>query len=100
MKFYFLLFNVIVILLVFNGCSFLEPSVIIVKNESDHPITIKSEEGHIKESVLEKNKGDFFMVSPGNIKLSISIDEIRYKKEYDLTVAYMEKKKIIFDLNE
>ena len=97
MKFYFIFLT---IMFIFSGCSFLEPSVLIVKNESDHPIVIKSDDGNIKETILGKNKGDFFMVSPGNIKLSITIDEIQYKKEYDLAITYMEKKKIVFDLNE
>ena len=85
---------------IFTGCSFLEPSLLIVKNLSDYRIEITADNGNLKNFTLEKGKGEFVMVPPGNLNLSVFVEEIRFNKVYSLKLEYLEKKRFDFDIGK
>jgi hypothetical protein len=95
--------KIVIIMLIslsLTGCSFFEPSSLIIKNASNYQIDISTNIGSIKELSLEKGKGEFIMSPPGNLKLSISINEINFEKTYEVKLEYLEKKKFEFNLAE
>jgi hypothetical protein len=83
---------------IFAGCTFFEPSTLVIRNESKYPINITPDKGNRKNLLIEDNAGDFLLTTPGDIKLSITIDEIRFKKEYNINLNFQEKKKFSFKI--
>jgi hypothetical protein len=83
-----------------SGCSFFEPSVLIIENDSEYTIDISENNKRIKNLSLEKDDGDFVMAAPGDLDITVSIDELKFRKEYRITLGYQEKKKFNFNVKE
>jgi hypothetical protein len=82
------------------SCSLIEPSTLVIQNNSAYSIKIKSEKGNIKEFDLNKGKGDFILLEPGDVKFKIMIDSIGFEKEYCLNLKYLEKRQFKFKIGE
>ena len=89
---------VVLIIILFN-CSLTEPCTLIIENESDYTIDILISNGKKSKITLKKNKGDYVLVSPGQIKIKVNIESIKYSKEYSIKINYLEKKKFTFNIN-
>ena len=87
----------IFIIILFN-CSLSEPCTLIIENKSNYTIDILIDDGTESKITLNKNKGDYVLVSPGQIKIRVKIDSIKYSKEYSIQINYLEKKKFIFNI--
>lgn len=87
------------IFFLFN-CSLSEPCTLIIENKSDYTIDILISNGNKSKITLNKNKGDFILVSPGQIDLKVIIESMKYSKKYSIKINYLEKKKFIFNLDK
>lgn len=85
------------VLLTLN-CTLIEPTCLIIQNNSDYSIEISLNKGNKKELIIEDGKGDFVLVYPGLLDLDIRIKEIGFNKIYQIDIGYIEKKKFIFEL--
>ncbi len=92
-------FAIIIYIILIFSCSIIEPSKLLVKNESDYTIIVNVSESNKKNVKIQKNNGCVFYVNPGDIKVSIEIEEFCYKKEYNLSICYLENKQLKFDIN-
>jgi hypothetical protein len=54
--------------------------------------------GNRKDILIEDKAGDFVLTPPGEINLTISIDELKFKKDYVVRINYLEKKKFNFKI--
>ena len=92
-----LLFLNVFIFLIYN-CLLIEPVTLIIQNNSDYDIKLNFDKGIEKDIEIKKNKGDFFLFYPDNIKITIIIDEIGFKKEYNINLEYMKDYKFEFNI--
>ncbi len=90
----------IILIILFFNCTLTEPCTLIIENESDYTITVSVSNGDKSEIILNKGKGDFVLVSPGQIELTVNIESIKFIKKYTITMNYQEKKKFIFDIHK
>lgn len=86
-------FFVLVFLLI--SCSLFDPINFIVKNNSSYDITVSFDKGNKNNIKIKKSKGDFFLFYPGNIRLNVKIEEIKFEKEYNINLEY--KKDYLFE---
>ncbi len=81
------------------SCNFLQPSYLLIKNESDYRIKVTCNKAENKNLILEKNKRDYFLIYPDNIDLIIYIYELDMVKNYRINMNYQEKKEFLFKVN-
>ena len=86
------------VILLFN-CSLTEPCTLIIENKSDYEIDISVDDGNKSNITLKKNKGEYILVSPGEVKIKVNIKSINFSKDYLININYLEKKKFIFNTN-
>ncbi|HOJ64601.1 MAG TPA: hypothetical protein PLE45_09290 [Spirochaetota bacterium] len=91
---YFLLF----IFLLITGCFLLDPVNLIIKNNSSYDIEVSFDKGTKNNVKIAKYKGDFFLFYPGEINLTIKIEEIDFKKEYKINLEYTKNYTFEFDI--
>jgi hypothetical protein len=91
-------FIILVSIFIISSCNLFEPSYLMIDNNSNYKIIAKINNASNKEIEIEKSDHGFLLCSPGEIDMSISIDDLRYQNEYKLTIGYMEKKEFEFNL--
>lgn len=85
----------LLILIPLTCCTLTEPASILIENKSDYPVTASVGRQSIK---LEKSKGGFLLVPPGETTLTCTIEEIGFTCDYPVRTHYLEKKKIVFKM--
>ncbi len=90
----------LILLIILFNCSLTEPSTLIIENSSQYTINLSISSGDKKKITLSKNKGENVLVLPGEIKIEVNIESIKFNKEYSIKVDYLEKKKFIFNINK
>lgn len=84
------------ILLLLHSCSLLCPSYISFENGSAYPITIFLEESSTEPLELDPGKKGFRLLSPGDYKVRVEIEELGFSRDYRVTAAYQQKSRFIF----
>lgn len=74
----------------------MQPSYLLIKNESDYKIKVTCNKAEEKRLILEKKKRGYFLIYPDNINLIIYIYELDIIKKYKINIVYQEKKEFIF----
>lgn len=92
-----LLFITILIFFIIN-CILINPVTLIIQNDSDYDIIVNFDKGINNETQIKKGKGDFFLFYPDDIKIIIKIKEIDFKKDYDISLKYLNNYKFNFSL--
>jgi hypothetical protein len=87
-------------LIFFLNCNFIEPSYLFIQNDSNYTIRIIINQDNHSNKTIEKNNGDFLLVYPGKIVIKIMIDEIGYNENQVFQIKYLEKKRLIFNVND
>ncbi len=81
------------------SCSLIEPTCLIIQNDSQYTIFVSLNKGNKREIILEDGHGDFILIYPGTVKLSVYIEVIDYQKNYSVSLNYLEKKKFVFSID-
>lgn len=83
------------IVVLFFNCTLTEPSTILIKNETEYTLSITCNKSYRNTIEIKKGKGEAIFLTPGKLRLTVFIKELGYRKDYILSLAYQEKKKII-----
>lgn len=84
------------ILLLFHSCSMLSPSYISFENGSAYPVTIYLEENGGEPLELEPGKKGFRLLTPGENRVRVEIEELGFSRDYALQISYLQKSRFIF----
>lgn len=92
--------NLLLILIIFTlSCNLLQPSYLLVKNESCFKIKITCNKAEDKKLILEKNKRGYFLIYPDKVDIIVYIYQLDKSKTYEININYQEKKEFIFNIN-
>jgi len=81
------------------SCSLTEPCSLVIKNNSQYEINVILTNSSTEEVNIAENKGEIVYTAPGEVKINVFIEELKYQKKYTMQISAFEKKKFEFSLN-